>query len=100
MIRKELYYQGERIDNDDDLAILDICCRSEVVEMVGISQWVATYNANQLSYTDRISYLNESNETPTSAGWYWRYQIEQSLQGPFATRDEALADLRNETATC
>ncbi len=89
MVHIEHFIEGEPIDADEDLAALNLS-RSDVVELVEISQMVAAYNAEQLGYSD-------SDEIPTRPGYYWRYQVEQSIRGPFGTRDAALADLRAET---
>tara|TARA_Y100001973_G_C5200972_1_gene337640 strand:- start:3391 stop:3672 length:282 start_codon:yes stop_codon:yes gene_type:complete len=89
MIHVEHFIEGEPIDADEDLNHLNLS-RCDVVELVHISQMVAAYNAEQLGYSD-------SDEIPTRPGYYWSYQVEQSIRGPFGTRDEALADLREHT---
>ena len=87
MVHIEHFYEGEAIDADEDLATLNLS-RSDVVELVHISQMVAAYNASNLDHNAQVV---------TEAGWYWSYQVDPLLHGPFGTRDEALADLREHT---
>jgi len=92
IVNREHFVDGEQIDSDEDLAKLGLS-RSDVVDLVNISQMVAAYNAHELGYS-------ESDDIPTRAGWYWSWQLGGSLNGPFETRDKAIKDLRDETAPC